>query len=95
MDFSCLQSIKPSFVTNKSGNEMILVPLASNINQMTDIFTLNETAGFIWEELDKTKDQAEMVGKISDHFDVLPEQAEKDLARFIEKFAGMFRSLKR
>jgi hypothetical protein len=95
MDFSCLQSIKPLFVTNKSGDEMILVPLASNINQMTDIFTLNETAGFIWEELDKTKDQAEMVVKISDHFDVLPEQAEKDLARFIEKFIGMFRSLKR
>jgi hypothetical protein len=95
MNFSYIRSIKPLFVTNKSGNELLLVPFASNVNQMTDIFTLNETASFIWEHLDKTKDQSEMVKKISSNFDVLPEQAEKDLILFVERFAEMFGSVQR
>jgi hypothetical protein len=89
MDFSSLLSIKPLFVTNKTGNELILVPLTSNISQMTEIFTLNETAAFIWENLDKAKDQADMAGIIASRFDVSPWQAEKDIELFIEKLAGI------
>jgi len=89
MDFNTLQSIKPLFVASKTGDELILVPLSANINQMTEIFTLNETAAFIWEQLDKTKDQTEMAGKMAGYFDVSPEQAEKDLAHFIRKVAGV------
>lgn len=89
MNFHTLQSIKPLFVVNKTGNEVILVPLASNINQMTEIFVMNETAGFIWEQLDKTRDQTELAGKIADYFDVSLERAENDLVVFFEKIAGL------
>jgi hypothetical protein len=94
MDFASLQLIKPLFVTSKTGSELILVPLASNINRMTEIFTLNETAAFIWNNLDRAKDQADMARIIADHFDVSPEQAENDLLFFIGKVAGMAGSYK-
>lgn len=90
MEYSRLQSIKALFATSKTGNELILVPLASDIQRMTTLFTLNETGCFIWEELGKTSGLDEMANKVADRFDVSSELAKIDIERWIQVINATF-----
>jgi len=55
IDLNSVVSHSPEIVTKKTGNEYVLVPLASNIADMNRLFTLNESGAFIWELIDGKK----------------------------------------
>lgn len=57
---------------------------------MTAMYSMNETAGFIWKNLDHTENRSEMVAKLVEHFEVSAELADKDLTRFMEAVATAF-----
>ena len=90
MDLKKLVELKSKFVARQVGNELILVPLANNVAKMSELFTLNETAKFIWEIStgEMTTQQLELL--MTDTFDIDQETAAKDIAAFLNHMESMF-----
>ena len=61
------------------GEAVIICPDDSTLN------TLNAVGTLIWRAADGKTPVSGIVARICDEFDVEPEQAERDLAAFIEK----------
>ncbi len=65
------------------GNEKILVPLRSNVADMEQIYTLNETAAFIWERMNGKHSTDEIASQLADEYDVKLETAVTDVEEFV------------
>ena len=66
MEIESLFHLKSKFVTREVGNELIVVPLSANVAQMNELFTLNETAKVIWENLNEGADMSALIQTITD-----------------------------
>lgn len=80
-----LHTIKSRFVSRKVGNEIVLVPLVDNVAQMNRVFTLNETAGFLWDNLKEGITAEKLQELLQENFEVDAATAEKDVRVFLEK----------
>jgi hypothetical protein len=78
-----------AIVFRKIGDECILVPIRQGVGDLESIYTLNETAARIWELLDGTVKGTEIRDKITEEFDVTPEEAEKDLVHHLRELASI------
>jgi len=85
MELKTLYKLKSKFVAREVGNEMILVPLSGNVAQMNELFTLNETARFIWENTTETNTIRDIENLMTEEFDIDPETAEKDIEQFMKR----------
>jgi hypothetical protein len=74
-----------NLVFRKIGDEMILVPIRDNVGDMSFIYNLNETAGFVWEHLDGKRSLLDLQEMIVNAFDVEAETAQRDLSDLIEE----------
>ena len=90
MEIKELQALKTKFVTREVGNELILVPLSQNVAQMSELFTMNETARFIWGNSAETNSIDDMVSLMTDNFNIDKETAQKDIALFLDKLETLF-----
>ena len=91
MEIESLFQLKSKFVTREVGNELIVVPLSANVAQMNELFTLNETAKVIWENLNEGTDMSALIQTITDTFDIDRHTAEKDIAVFLQTFEAMLK----
>ncbi len=89
MNLKSLQKIKAGFVTREVGNELVLVPLTGNVAQMSELFTMNETGKFIWENINEDITIDELAEKMVETFEVSPEIARRDISGFLEKMSEM------
>lgn len=89
MNLKSLQKIKAGFVTREVGEELVLVPLTGNVAQMNELFTMNETGKFIWENIDDDTTIDELADKMVEVFEVSPEIARRDICGFLEKMSEM------
>jgi len=89
MNLKSLQKIKAGFVTREVGNELVLVPLTGNVAQMDELFTMNETGKFIWENIDEDSTIDVLAEKMVEVFEVSPEIAKRDVVGFLEKMSEM------
>ena len=89
MDIQLLNNLKTKFVTREVGNELIIVPLSANVAHMNELFTLNETAKFIWENLDKSNSMEGLISLVTDTFDINEETAAKDVETFLGNLERM------
>ena len=80
---------KSQFATRKVGSEMVLVPLKNNIAHMDKLFTMNEVACFIWENIDGQHTKDEILASITEAFDIDIKTAEIDYVEFIESITNM------
>ncbi|HDZ27661.1 hypothetical protein LCGC14_1097500 [marine sediment metagenome] len=74
-----------SIVSRKIADEFILVPIRQNVGDLESISTLNEVAARIWELIDGKMKVREIKDKIVEEFEVTPQQAEKDLAEYLQQ----------
>jgi hypothetical protein len=74
-----------SMVSRKIGDEFILVPIRHNAGDLDSIYTLNETAAYVWELIDGQKNVAEIKDKILEVFEVTAEDAERDLTEHLKQ----------
>jgi hypothetical protein len=91
MEIESLFHLKSKFVTREVGNELIVVPLSANVAQMNELFTLNETAKVIWENLNEGADMSALIQTITDTFDIDRHTAEKDIAVFLQTLEAMLK----
>ena len=89
MNTENLSKLKSRFVSREVDKELILVPLTGNIAKMNEMFTLNETAKLIWENMDKVANEEALTILITDEFDVSPEIASADVSTFIKHLETM------
>lgn len=91
MEIESLFQLKSKFVTREVGNELIVVPLSANVAQMNELFTLNETAKVIWENLNEGIDMPTLIQTITDTFDIDKYTAEKDIELFLQRLESLLK----
>ncbi|MCE5175437.1 MAG: PqqD family protein [Bacteroidales bacterium] len=89
MEIRDLNKLKSQFVTRQVGNELVLVPLSNNVSNMKELFTMNETGRFIWENLTEKMTVDKLAEKLMQEFEVDEETAIKDIKLFLEKVSQM------
>jgi hypothetical protein len=75
-----------NIVSRKIAGETFLVPVKGNLADMQRIFTLNQVAEFIWNELGH-KNLYDICNDIIQNFNVEREQAESDMRDFIRELS--------
>lgn len=78
-----------AIVFRKIGDEYLLVPIRQGGGDLESLYTLNETAARIWDLLDGRVKGREIRDKITEEFDVTPEEAEKDLVHHLRELASI------
>lgn len=85
MEIQDLNFKKEQFAARKVGEELVLVPLKNNIAQMTEMFTLNPVAAFIWENINDQTTETDLIQKIVEEFDIDIQTAKDDLMQFVSE----------
>ena len=74
----------PSIVTRKVAGEVILVPVSGRIEEPC-LYTLSETAAFLWEQLNGKKTGQDLARALESNFEVEKAQADTDVQIFLEQ----------
>ena len=72
-------------VSRKIGDESILVPIRRNAGDLESIYTLNDTAAYIWELIDGRIKVGDIKEKLILEFEVTSEDAERDLTEHLQQ----------
>lgn len=85
MDIQTLSQIKSKFVARQVSDELVIVPLSGNVAQMNELFTLNETGKFIWENaIDNTTTES-LAKLMIEAFDIDNTTATRDIEKFLSQ----------
>jgi hypothetical protein len=79
----------PSIVSREIAGETILVPIRRSVGDLASIYTLNETASFVWERLDGERTLGEIKGEVLEAFEVEGQEAELDLLELMEQLRAI------
>lgn len=72
-------------VARRIAGESLLVPIRGNLADLQRLFLLEGASEFIWEQIDGKRDLEAIREALVAEFDVGPEQAREDVARFVEE----------
>ena len=73
------------FVYRNIAGETLLVPIRKAIKELQSIYTLNETACFIWEKIDGRRRLNEIAHLLSSEYNIDKICMETDILEFIRK----------
>ncbi len=76
----------PAIVTRRIAAEVVLVPVRSSTAAMGAIFTLNDTAAFVWNRLDQPATIADLTAALVDEYEVDLAQAHDDVLELLTQF---------
>ena len=76
-------------VERKIRGEHILVPLMGTADQLDSLYTLNPTAGFVWELAGQGHPLPEIAQRLSASFKVDFETAQRDVTRIIQELVAI------
>lgn len=90
MDLNELASLKHRLAEQMVGDEMVLVPLKGSVTDLNEMYTLNEVAAFIWQNMERASTTEEMTQLLTDEFEVDTATASNDLDEFITTVSEFF-----
>ncbi|MCU4163585.1 PqqD family protein [Carboxylicivirga caseinilyticus] len=73
------------YVEKKIGDELVIVPVASEVAQMNKVFSLNEVGLFIYDQLLEPKTETEILHLVCKEFEVYNQVAKDDIKVFISE----------
>ena len=76
---------KKEFMLREIVGETILIPIGDSNNHFNGIITINELGKFIWENLESSKDEEDLLHKILEEYEVEEKEAKEDLDEFLDK----------
>lgn len=84
---------KQPCVLRRVAGETILIPLRGKAADLDAIYVLNETAAFLWAQLDQSRDAAALAARLHQTFETSPAHAVQDVAEFLDALgaAGLIR----
>ena len=68
---------KKEFMLREIVGETILIPMGDSNNHFNGIITINELGKFIWENLESSKDEEELLHKILEEYEVEKKKQKK------------------
>ena len=77
--------IKEGFVKKPIMDEIVVVPTGAASEKFEGLIKLNETASFIWDEVEAGKTVDEIVAEMTERYDVDQDIAKADLLEVIEQ----------
>ncbi len=77
--------INKSMTLRTIAGENILVPSANAILDLNGLFAVTETGAFIWENLESAENEAEIVERLLEEYEIDRQTAEIDVADFLDK----------
>ncbi len=86
MNLPNLQTVyqrKSSMITRRVAGEIILVPIQPRLSEDPALFTLDNVAAFLWDQLAKPTSGQALCLDLQDHFTVNSAQADQDVASFL------------
>lgn len=81
--------LKKDFILREIMGDVVLVPINQSTSQFNGLITINELGKFIWENIEKTQDEEDLLQKILDEYEVDRETAKKDLDEFLQVLKDM------
>lgn len=76
-------------VERKIHGEHLLVPLMGTAEMLDSIYTLNGTAGWIWEKAGDGLTESEIFSAMTEEFDVDQRQAQEDIHKVISELLAI------
>ena len=76
--------IKEGFILRQIAGEDIVVPIGNNIADFNGVIRLNESAAFLWRELQSEISKTDLVNKLKSEYEIGEELATKDVEDFIK-----------
>jgi Coenzyme PQQ synthesis protein D (PqqD) len=73
-----------SVVSRTVAGETLIVPVRGKVGDLASIYSFNGTGSLIWQLLDAPHGLADLVDAVAEHYDVAPEQAQKDVTQFLD-----------
>ena len=70
-------------VFRQIGDESLLIPIANEVGDLSNIYNLNELATKIWEYIDGERDVNEICRLITDEYDAPMDVVMNDMVEFI------------
>ena len=77
--------LKKQFVLREIVGEAVLVPIGESAARFNGLLTVNELGKFIWENIESSKDEDELLQRILDEYEVDGDVAKDDLDEFLGK----------
>lgn len=74
---------KEGFVVRTFGSEAILVPIASQVSELNGLVALNETALYVWNQLDGARSPGDIAKGLTQEYDVDEETARRDVEELL------------
>ena len=76
-------------VERKVRDSLILVPLKTGPARLDALYTLNETAAFIWREVGDQVSEDDLVARMMDEYEVDEATARGDVSRALDSLLGI------
>lgn len=76
-------------VERKLRDSLILVPMKTGPARLDALYTLNETAGFIWDNITPGVTREDLVARLVAQYDVSEDVARQDVQRVLERLAAI------
>lgn len=77
--------LKDGFIKKKVGDSVIIVAVGKRVKEFSGIISLNETAEFLWDNLEKASGAEELADILCSEYDVTKEKALESCKGFIAK----------
>ena len=74
---------RKEYISQDVAGSKLLVSLDTELVDFNKMLTLNETGAFLWECLQNGASEEELLGKMTDEYDIDSETAKRDIEKFI------------
>ena len=76
--------LKDGFILRTVAGETVVIPTGSDLD-LNMMITLNDTGKFLWEQLEKGAEEAELTAALLAEYDVDQQTAQNHVALFLKK----------
>lgn len=75
--------IKEGFILRRVAGQDVVIPMGNNIADFNGIITLNETAAFLWKNLQQDITKEELLNCLLQEYEIDREKAAEDLDKLL------------
>lgn len=75
--------IKEGFILRTVAGQNVVVPVGSNTMNFNAAITLNDSAAFLWKQLESEKTEAELLKAMTDEYEIDSATAKSDITVFL------------
>lgn len=76
--------LKEGFILRTVAGETVVIPTGSDLD-LNMMITLNDTGKFLWEQLEKGAEEADLTAALLAEYDVNEQTAQEHVTRFLKK----------